>query len=223
MHIEILVEDSSGCALLKKFVPKILGSHGEPHTWRIIAYKGVGRIPISLRPTADAAKRILLDKLPKLLRGYGQTPGIDCVLVVVDTDRRNCVSFLAELRSVAVACSPHRTVLFRLAIEEIEAWYLGDQEALLKAYPKAKRDILSRYIQDSICGTWEVLADAVHPGGSAAIKRVGFPASGQAKHDWAENIGSCMEIHRNLSPSFGKLRDGLHRLVSTSCAASEET
>jgi len=37
------------------------------------------------------------------------------------------------------------------------------------SYPRAKRDVLDRYVQDRVCGTWELLADAVYPGGSTAI------------------------------------------------------
>ena len=104
MHIEILVEDSSGERLLQVLMPQLLGPQGEPHTWRFHAYKGVGRIPKGLATKTDPAKRILLDRLPKMLRGYGKTPGIDAVVVVVDTDKRDCAAFLAELKAVAVAC-----------------------------------------------------------------------------------------------------------------------
>lgn len=80
MHIEILVEDSSGERLLDCLLPQILGPQGEPHTWRVHPYKGIGRIPPGLKTTADPAKRVLLDQLPKILRGYGKTPGIDALL-----------------------------------------------------------------------------------------------------------------------------------------------
>jgi hypothetical protein len=164
MHIEILVEDSSGEKLLQVLLPQLLGPQGNPHTWRLHAYKGVGRIPPGLVTKADPAKRILLDQLPKLLRGYGKTPGIDAVVVVLDTDKRDCVAFLSELKVAADACNPAPDTLFRLAIEEIEAWYFGDQAALLAAYPRAKLDVLKKYVQDSTCGTWELLADAVQEG-----------------------------------------------------------
>lgn len=214
MHIEILVEDSSGAALLEVLIPKILGPQGEPHTWRLFSYKGIGRIPQGLSAKADPSKRILLDRLPKLLQGYGKTPGIDGVVVIVDTDKRNCKEFLAELKAVAESCNPVPNALFRLAIEEIEAWYLGDKNALFAAYPKAKQDVLARYQQDSACGTWELLADAVYPGGVPAIKAVGWPLPGQLKHEWAMTIGPLMDIEQNGSPSFAKLRDGLRRLVA---------
>ncbi|MEO6319502.1 MAG: hypothetical protein ABIR56_02435 [Polaromonas sp.] len=156
---------------------------------------------------------MLLDQLPRLLQGYGRTPGIDAVVVVLDTDRRDCKDFLQELKSVAEGCNPSHRTLFRLAVEEMEAWYLGDREALLKAYPRAKRDVLDSYVQDSACGTWELLADAVHAGGVAAIKKAGWPLPGQIKHEWAEKIGPFLSLKQNASPSFGKFRDGLSRLV----------
>ncbi len=214
MHIEILVEDSSGASLLNVLLPQILGAQGEPHTWRLHAYKGIGRIPSGLATKADPVKRILLDQLRKLLGGYGKTPGIDAVVVVIDTDKHDCVAFLTELRSVVDACAPAPNTMFRLAIEEIEAWYLGDQKALLRAYPKAKGEILRKYVQDSVCKTWEVLADAIYPGGSAAIRKAGWPLPGQIKHEWAEKIGPLMDLEQNTSPSFAKLRDGLRRLIS---------
>jgi hypothetical protein len=75
MHIEILVEDASGGKLLAALLPKIFGSQDEPHTWRVHSYRGIGRIPKNLNAGADPAKRILLDQLPRILRGYGNTPG----------------------------------------------------------------------------------------------------------------------------------------------------
>lgn len=214
MHIEVLVEDSSGEKLLQTLLPKLLGVQDSPHSWRLHSYKGIGRVPKGLSIAVDPAKRMLLDNLPRLLAGYGKTPGIDAVVVVLDSDRRNCRDFLTELQAIASGCNPAPHTLFRLAIEEMEAWYFGDQTALLQAYPRAKREVLSRYQQDSVCETWELLADAVYAGGAAAIKKTGWPLPGQVKHEWAERIGPLLEPDRNVSPSFGKLRDGLARLIS---------
>lgn len=218
MHIEFLIEDSSGAALLEIIIPKIIGKKGEPHTWRVHPYKGGdGKIPKGLTPSSDPKKRILLDQLPRLLMGYGNTPGIDAVVVVVDTDRRDCSNFLGELQALLSRCSPKPNTLFRLAIEEIEAWYLGDKQAVLAAYPKARKTVLESYEQDGVCGTWEKLADAVHPKGSAAIIKEGWPAPGQLKHEWARNIGVHIDIENNASPSFRKFVDGLRRITSSVC------
>lgn len=214
VHIELLVEDASGAKLLAALLPKLLGECGNPHTWRVHSYKGIGHLPKNLKSSTDASKRVLLDQLPKLLRGYGKTPGVDAVVVVLDTDRRDCRQFLRELKEMAAQCNPApKNTLFRLAIEEVEAWYLGDREALHKAYPQAKADVLKRYTQDSVCGTWELLADAIYPGGAQSLNKAGWPLPGQVKYEWAEKIAPLLEPDRNLSPSFGKLRDGLRRLI----------
>lgn len=76
MHIEVLVEDSSGAKLLAQLLPQILGEQGAPHTWRLKAYKGIGRIPHGLTPKADPAKRILLDQLPKFSEATANHPGM---------------------------------------------------------------------------------------------------------------------------------------------------
>lgn len=214
MHIEVLIEDSSGEKLVETLLPNVIGPLGKPHTWRIHSYKGIGRLPPSLSTRADPAKRILLEQLPRVLRGYGNTPNIDAVVVVVDSDRRDCKVFLNELKAMLNECNPAPNTLFCLAIEEMEAWLLGDRGALLSAYPRARKDILARYQQDSICGTWELLADALHPGGSAAIRKAGWPLPGQIKHEWASKIGPHMNIENNASPSFCEFRDGLRRLVA---------
>ena len=214
MHVEVLVEDSSGAKLIATLLPKLIGPQGAPHTWRVHPYKGMGRLPAGLSAKADPAKRALLGQLPRLLAGYGKTPGIDAVVVVVDSDRRDCKVFLKELKALLHKCQPAPNTLFRLAIEEMEAWFLGDRQALLAAYPRAKKEVLGRYRQDSICGTWELLVDAVHPGGVSAIQRAGWPLPGQIKHGWAELIGPLMDIEHNQSLSYCKFRDGLRRIVA---------
>ncbi len=133
--------------------------------------------------------------------------------MVVDLDDRNCVAFKDELLAVLDACGPRPPTLFRIAIEESETWLLGDRAAVKAAYPLAKDSVLDDYKQDDICGTWEVLADAVHAGGSAALMKSGWPAPGEAKCEWAEKIAPRMGPDRNRSPSFGTFRDCVRRLA----------
>jgi hypothetical protein len=211
--MEVLVEDGSGAKLIETLLPALIGVHGSPHTWRVHPYRGLGRLPGGLSTKADPAKRALLVQLPRLLAGYGKTPGIDAVVVVLDSDKRDCRIFLKELRGLLNQCRPTPNAMFRLAIEEMEAWLLGDRNALLAAYPRAKRNVLAGYSQDAVCGTWELLADAIHPGGSADIRAAGWPLPGQIKHEWVEKIGPRMNVEDNQSPSFCKFRDGVRRLL----------
>ena len=214
MHFEVLVEDRSGSIALDHVMQKILGANNAVHSWRLHPYRGIGRVPKDLRSGKDPRKRLLLDRLPRILQGYGRSlgdVGPSAVIVVVDSDARDCRAFKRELLDVLDACNPRPRTLFRIAVEESEAWLLGDRDAVKAAYPGARDSVLDRYVQDSICGTWELLADAIHPGGSSALGR--WPASGQAKCEWAEKIASRMDVDHNRSRSFQVFRDGVRRLA----------
>ena len=215
MHFEVLVEDRSGKEALEIIMEKVLGANSPEHSWRIISYRGSGRIPKDLRGVTDPRKRILLDRLPQLLRGYGRSlQDSSSVLVVVDLDARDCMAFKRELLDVLDACYPRPCTLFRIAIEEGEAWLLGDRDAVRAAYPNAKESVLNGYAQDSICGTWEVLADAVHPGGAARLKKApGYSELGRAKSEWARKIALHMDMDKNRSKSFQVFRDGVRNLA----------
>ena len=215
MHFEILVEDESGRIAVDAVLEKILGPNRARHSWKTHGYKGLGRIPEDLRGRTDPAKRILLDRLPRLLRGYGKSlDASSAVVVVVDLDDRDCIAFKRELLAVLDACDPRPNALFRIAVEEIEAWLLGDRAAVKAAYPGARDSVLDGYRQDAICGAWETLADAVHAGGAAALAKAGWPAPGAAKCEWARKIAPHIDPDRNRSPSFQAFRDGVRRLAA---------
>ena len=214
MHFEVLVEDRSGSIVVNKVLEKILGQNNTDHSWRIHAYRGVGRIPRNLKRAPDPTKRLLLNHLPMLLGGYGKSLRHSAaVLIVVDLDDRDCLSFKRELINVLHACIPPPNVKFRIAIEEVEAWLLGDRRAVKTAYPGAKNAVLNRYVQDSICGTWEVLADAVYRGGSGRLRKAGYPQAGRAKSEWAMRIADHMDVDRNRSKSFQVFRDAVRYLA----------
>ncbi len=210
MHFEILVEDLSGKKVLEILVPKIIG---DKHTFDVKSYKGVGRIPAKMSSNVDASKRILLSNLPRLLAGYGKSwQGYPAaVIVVCDLDNKCLKSFRSELVELLNDCNPRPETRFCIAIEEGEAWFLGDIAAIKQAYPKAKESVLKAYVSDSICGTWETLADAVYKGGSQSLSSQGWQMVGAEKSAWAESITPHMNLDNNTSPSFnyflGKLRE----------------
>ena len=216
MHFEILVEDQSGKKALNILIPKIIG---DEHTFNVHPYKGIGRIPKDLKGISDPNKRILLDQLPKLLKGYGKTfasypDGYPAaVILVCDLDNKCLKAFRAELFKILNNCHQKPTTRFCIAIEEGEAWLLGDLPAIKKAYARAKDTVLASYQQDSICGTWEKLADAISPGGSTNLSKQGWQIVGRAKSEWAEAICPNMNVEANCSPSFSYFRGKLQELA----------
>ena len=217
MHFEILVEDISGKTALEILIPKIIST--KKHTFNIHSYKGIGhKVPKDLKSTSDAKKRILLDRLPKIVRGWGKTlsdPDYSFVLIVIcDLDNRCLSTFRRELLDLVDKCTPKPKTQFCIAIEEGEAWYLGDIAAVREAYPRAKESVLKGYTNDSICGTWEKLADAVFSGGVQNLSKQGGQAIGLEKTNWANNIPPLMDVDNNLSPSFCYFRDKLRDLTS---------
>jgi hypothetical protein len=216
MHFEILVEDQSGKKMLEILIPKIIGNN---NTCRIIAYKGIGHIPRNLKGNSDPSKRILLDQLPRILNGYGKTFANNsqinrsAVIVVCDLDNKSIKAFREDLLGVLQKCNPLPETRFCFAIEEGEAWLLGDIPAVKKAYPRSKDSILRSYTNDSICGTWERLADAIYPGGSQKLSDMRWQQIGAEKFTWAKNITPHMDINSNKSPSFSYFRQNLQDLM----------
>ncbi|MCR9233753.1 MAG: DUF4276 family protein [bacterium] len=215
MHFEILVEDLSGQKALSILLPKILGNR---HTIKIHHYRGIGGIPKNLHKERNQSSRILLNQLPRLLRGYGNAFKVYpensiAVVVICDLDKRCLKEFKQELVSILNACNPGPKARFCIAIEEGEAWFLGDIPAVKKAYPKAKESVLKKYNNDSICGTWEVLANSVYKGGVTELSKKGWQSIGAEKFDWATRISPHMDINSNKSPSFNYLKKTLLTLV----------
>ena len=216
MHFEILIEDQSGKVSLDILIPKIVG---DAHTFRVHSYKGIGRIPKNMRDSKDASKRILMDNLPKLFKGYGRTSAgfifdyPEVVIVVSDLDDKCLKELRKELHRILRACNPRPNASFCIAIEECEAWILGDLPAVKAAYPKAKDSILNSYQNDSICGTWEKLADAVYQGGAESLSAEGWQAVGAEKTKWAAEVSPYMSIENNQSLSFCYFRTRMRELA----------
>ena len=88
-------------------------------------------------------KRLLLDQLPGVAQGIwkdrfaGYPENYPAAVVVVcDLDDKSLKNFREELFAVLNACDPKPETRFCIAIEEGEAWLLGDIPAVKAAYPK---------------------------------------------------------------------------------------
>lgn len=166
-------------------------------------FHGIGGFPHK-NTVSEIKTGKLLQDLGIYLKGFDKKlQGISAtIFVVVDNDDREKEQFHTQLEKIASEQSISTDHVFCIAIEEMEAWLLGDRQALKAAYPRAKDNILKAYVQDSICGTWECLADAVYKGGCKALRKCPYNVIGKAKAEWAENIGKFMVPERNASPSF---------------------
>ncbi len=199
-----MVEDQSGKELVEQIMKKIAEVNPQV-TYFCKGYRGIGGF--TKRNTVKETKEgKLLNDLATVLRGLNKSlQGIPAAIVIVlDNDDRDPNVFLMELENVASQNKITMDHVFCIAVEEMEAWLLGDEDAVLNAYPSARVSVLRDYVQDSICGTWEILADAVYPGGLTRFKKEcpTYIEAGMQKSEWARKIGACMELDNNQSPSF---------------------
>lgn len=191
MHVEIYVEELSAKAALDILVPRIVG--GE-HTYTVHNFRG---------------KQELLQEVPKRLRAYARWIPADWrIAVLVDEDRQDCHELKAKLMKAAHDAELAERVLSRIVIEELEAWFFGDFEALRAVYPKLPATIPSRARfrdPDAIAGgTWEML--------DQVLRKAGY-RGGLVKTDTAKKVAAQMDPDRNRSRSFQVFRDGLRRLI----------
>lgn len=213
MHFQFLIEDKSSAELLKILMEKVATDY-QDITYDYKYFKGIGGF--TKKNTVKETKTgKLLNDLATYLRAFDKKlQYIDAaIFVVLDNDERDTDAFRAELEEVAVKNRITIDHVFCIAIEEVEAWLLGDTMALQTAYPSLKMQVLHSYVQDSICGTWELLADAVYPGGILRFKKdcPTYMEIGKYKSEWARRIGQYMDLKANQSPSFQMFMEEIYR------------
>ena len=200
-HVEVLVEEPSMEAALRVLLPRLLGEL----SFRVYPYQG---------------KDDLLTKLPGRLRGYRSWLPPDWrVVVVVDRDDDDCRALKRRMEQMAadaglVTRSAARggdyAVVNRLAIEELEAWYFGDWQAVRAAYPKVPKTIprQARYHNpDAIRGgTWEAF--------ERVLQRAGYFRNGLRKIETARAVAKQWRADANSSHSFCLLRDTLREMAT---------
>ena len=166
-------------------------------------------------------KPSLLKKLPDRLRGYRSWLPNDWLLVVlIDEDRQDCHDLKDRLENIAVAAG-YKTksnavagdrfhIINRIVIEELEAWFFGDIEALVTAYHKISRNLENKARfrdPDAISGgTWEAM--------ERVLQKKGYYPQRLPKIEVAEAVSQHMDPDRNRSRSFQVFRDGLREALN---------
>jgi len=199
-HLEVLVEEPSMEAAIQVVLPKILPS-------------------VELGVHAHQGKVDLLNKLPAKLRAYSSwIPETWRVVVIVDRDDQDCERLKQELEAHAAAADletrstapANRTwvVVNRVAIEELEAWYFGDWEAVRAAFPRVAATVPARAAYrdpDRIRGgTWEAF--------ERVLQQAGYFPGGLPKIAIARAVAPHMVPARNRSRSFQTLHLALQDL-----------
>lgn len=195
-HLEILVEEPSMEAFLRALLPRLLGGKA---SFEVYPYQ---------------CKDDLLTKLPARLHGYASwLPEAWRIVVVVDQDDDDCVVLKRKMESMAGDAGLRtRTryaqtwqVVNRIAIEELEAWYFGDWDAVRQVYPRLSAAIPGKEgfrDSDAIAGgTWEAF--------ERLLQRAGYFKNGLRKTEAARVIGQQLIPEHNRSRSFQAFREVL--------------
>jgi hypothetical protein len=200
-YFEVLVEGGSDVPVLHEILTRKFNLRANTD-FRIHPHKGRGKLPIDFLGHPDPKHQALLDQLPAKLRGFSYLGDDSCVVVVVDVDDTPPQQLLDELESM-LGRLPKRPkwVMFGLVAEETESWFIADERAILKAFPRAKVQKLRGIQADAIVGAWEMLAAAV------GAKRE--EVTGADKHIWAAGIAPHLDLETPNSPSLKKFIDDI--------------
>ncbi len=198
MHLEFLVEEASLESALIQLLPKILPS------------------TVSSKIHAFRGKTDLLAKLPNRLKGYqAWLPPDWKIVILIDEDREDCLKLKKQLEDIAIlaglitksSCQKNKSfqVLNRIVVEELEAWFFGDVEAICQAYPKVSANLATQQPYrdpDTIKGgTWEAL--------ERVLRRAGYHQGGLEKYKASSEISQYMNPESNRSKSFQVFYRGL--------------
>lgn len=196
-HLEIFVEEPSSAAALRVLVPRIRDDVG----FKIYEFQGC---------------HDLLGKLPERFRGFARwLPEDYRIVVLIDRDREDCLARKRKILEMARRSGLRTTargstspqVLVRIAVEELESWFLGDTAALRRTFSGVPKDLEKKAAfrdPDAIVNTWEHL--------HKVLKDAGHFAGGFQKIRCAREIAAHMDPEVNRSHSFRVFRDGLRSL-----------
>lgn len=196
MHVLFFVEEQSAEAALKNLLPKLLPEA----TFQLFSFQG---------------KQHLLHGLPIRLRSYAWLTEDYRIVVLVDKDHQDCKQLKDQMEEAARSAgliSKSRAgnnrfqILNRIAVEELEAWFLSDVEALRLAYPRLPESLAEQQRfrdPDKVTGgTWETLLNLLRAHGYSDDSKIGV----------ARKISSHMDPARNRSHSFQIFCQGLRTL-----------
>jgi hypothetical protein len=204
LHLEFLVEEASLESALTQLLPKILPS------------------TVSSKIHAFRGKPDLLAKLPDRLKGYqAWLPPDWKIVILIDKDREDCLELKEKLEIMAISsglitkssCQKDKSfqVLNRIVVEELEAWFFGDVQAIRQAYPKVSANLANQQPYRD--------PDAIKGGTAEALERVlkkaGYHPGGLEKNKASSEISQYMNPESNRSKSFQVFYQGLLEIINS--------
>lgn len=209
-RLEVLLEGESDAPTVREILTRRFGLR-EELDFRLYPHQGRGRLPRDILSPPEPRHRGLLDQLPAKLRGMSYLGEQTCVVVLLDADSDPCHELLAQLEGMLQRLHRRpKRVLFRIAIEETESWFIADPDAIKAAYKGAAVHRLRRIAPDAVVGAWEALA--------AALDTQPSQGTGAVKQTWARRIAPHLDLEQPKSPSLRKFIDGISRELDRSAA-----
>lgn len=181
-RLVFFLEEYSMKVLLEEMIPRV--------------FPGIGYLCVPHEGKQDLEKSV-----PRKLRAWRE-PGVRFV-VVRDNDGSDCRALKARLVDLCREAGRPDT-LVRLACQELEAWYLGDLEALAAAFNDKEKQIVA-------LGRKAPFRDADAVAQPSKVLEALVPAFQKVKG--ARLLGQELVESRNTSKSFRVFVDGVRRLA----------
>ncbi len=185
-RLVFLLEEPSSKQLLDGLLPRVFPGLVPERDFLCIPHEG---------------KQDLIRSIPRKLRGWTE-PGARFV-VLLDQDLEDCRDLKGRLGNLVREAGRPET-LVRLACRELEAWYLGDPEALAEAYE---------------CAGLKSLADKARFRNPDQVQKPSREVARLVpqfqKVAGARRMAGHLDPARNRSRSFQVFFEGLHKLLGT--------
>ena len=160
--------------------------------------------------------------MPNRLKGYqAWLPPDWKIVILIDEDREDCLKLKKQLEDIAIlaglitksSCQKDKSfqVLNRIVVEELEAWFFGDVQAIRQAYPKVSANLANqqpyRELDAIKGGTWEAL--------ERVLKKAGYHPGGLEKYKASSEISKYMNPKSNRSKSFQVFYQALLKIINS--------
>jgi|JFJP01.1.fsa_nt_gi hypothetical protein len=185
----VFTEEPSAKKVFEVILPKLLP---ENIYFRVFDHQGKQDLENAIQSTVPSISKI---------------PGAR-ILITRDQDNSDCKETKKHLQKmIEKSCSS--TYLIRIACRELEAWFLGDLNAVKQAYPRFKPEQYSEKADFRD-------VDLLHRPDEWLLKIIpeysGMETLSKVAN--SENIAPFMDLEHNSSVSFNNTISGIRKLIS---------